>query len=350
MNFSEDVARTNVSDHFDEGDANFQYRVTYSVTPRNSEMHAELHLIKDRVEAVDWPEYTDKLTKMQPRLQGYIQLPAVTLSQADELKKDLNDLTESLQRGTIKYVTPIQLKARVRQLVLTTQLESGRLNPTLRAQALNTLGEQLDWIGDPEKASADFEEAIKLDPNNPDIIDGAAVNDFLRGQYSKAVELEDREHQLAPSHTFINRAFSNYFNHKYADAKQDLLETLKNRSETENIYPAIWLYLTARQLGEDGVKAVKPYMPTFSEPRWPYPILQLYIGTGDYEHALQAAKSDPKDPSKLCELYFYVGEKYLLDGDTRHAREYFKKSVDTGVVEFNEYSMSKRSIEALGEN
>ena len=69
---------------------------------------------------------------------------------------------------------------------------------------------------------------------------------------------------------------------------------------------------------------------------WPYPILQVLLGTIGTDAAVAASKNaEGSDPEKLCELYFYLGAKYLANGNQKSARDYFKKSLDTGVIGFN---------------
>jgi len=54
------------------------------------------------------------------------------------------------------------------------------------------------------------------------------------------------------------------------------------------------------------------------------------------------------DRGRDCELYFYAAQKALLDQDLPKARNYLKKSLATGVVEFNEYSMAQRELDRIG--
>ena len=46
-------------------------------------------------------------------------------------------------------------------------------------------------------------------------------------------------------------------------------------------------------------------------------------------------------------MYFYAGQKALIDGDARLGREYLQKALDTGVIEFNEYPFARRTLDAL---
>jgi lipoprotein NlpI len=153
---------------------------------------------------------------------------------------------------------------------------------------------------------------------------------------------------LAPSdlNSYDVRAYADYFSGNYSAARESLKKLLGNPAAAEKSYSAIWLYLATRRLGEEGTEAARRHLPTAAAPSWPYPILQMFIGSGSYEQALKMAREGAQDPSRQCELYFYAGEKALLDGDLQVARDFFRKTIDTGVVEFNEYAMAKRRLEA----
>lgn len=351
VEYPEEVARgTNVS-RFDEGDGNFSFGTTYETSPRRAQIRAELRLKKDSVAAADWSPYAAKLQKMRSRFGATVSVPAISLAQADALTKDLRELEDSLRAGkvTTAVATRPQVAAQFRRIALTAQLGSGRLNPLLRAQTLRERGTQYDNMGMPDKAAADFEEALRLDPAEAKTHAAAAVNAFMLGRDVLAIERVDAALALAPSELspYEVKVFAAYFNGNYSAAREDLQKLLGSSSDSRKSYPALWLYLATRRLGEDGSDAVRQHMAAAAASPWPYPILQMFMGTATFEQALRAAREGTPDPSRLCELYFYAGEKALLDGDVRGAREFFAKSVNTGVVEFNEYAMAKRRMTTL---
>lgn len=352
FNFPEDVYRGSESSHFEDRDKHYDYRVTYDSTARSAKLSSEMRLLSDTVSVDDWAAYTDKLAKLRPRLAGRVTVPTVTLRQSEKLQKDLRQVEESMNgwRANPRVVTPVQMNARMRQVVVTAQLDSGRLSTRLRAEALIERGIQFDNMGLPESGAADFDEALRLAPDEARMFRAAAFNAFLLDRDVLARERLETALKLAPSETAHLRLSSllNFSSRQYPKAKQDLLEALKNSPMRERGYSALWLYLAARHIGEDGAAAVKEYASVDLAKEWPYPVLQFLMGTVDYDHALAAAKDGTKDPSRLCELYFYAGQKYLLDGENGKALEFFQKSLDTGVVEFTEYTMSKRSLQALG--
>ncbi|MEJ1958274.1 MAG: DUF3857 domain-containing protein [Nitrosomonadales bacterium] len=350
IEFPEDVTKTGATKQDHEEDDHLYFQSDINIEPRKFQLIGELRLLKDKVTPTDWPNYTDLVRKIQLQLGRTFTVPAMSFARADKMRSDVNVMMESWKSifTRDKPITAVQTTARIKNMVLTAELEGDRLNPELRAQAYRARGVQLDNMGFPEKARMDFEEALKLSPNDASILNDAAVNSFTLGQDASAQEYAKKSLALAPSdHSPMKTlAWSLYFGKNYLDAKQNLLTLLKSRSEINEGYSTIWLYLVARHTDGDAASIVKPYLAK-NQTEWPHPLLQYLLGSGTFEQALEAAKKDQKDPSRLCELYYYTGEKYLIDGQIDQARDSFKKSIDTGVVEFVENTFSKRSLQTL---
>jgi lipoprotein NlpI len=176
------------------------------------------------------------------------------------------------------------------------------------------------------------------------------VNAFLRGDHARARELGARILKRAPADTDIHGTLglTEYSSGDHQAAIGHWKAWLADDTAHGRGYPALFLYLSSRHAGQDAGMALQPYLSGLTAPEWPNQVVQWFAGTGSYDQALKAARENQNDPSHLCELYFYAGEKFLLDGDKAKAREYFRKSIDTGVVEFNEYVLAQRALAALG--
>jgi len=213
---------------------------------------------------------------------------------------------------------------------------------------LETRGIQLDNLGLYDLARADFDEALKLKPNDGELLLAAAVNQMGAGRDAQALALAEKALEVNPSSKSPHKTLAHlrYFARDYEGAKRNLLVLLKDRSQINEGYMTIWLYLAARRNNEDALAAVRPYLAR-DKSAWPHPMLQYLTGEGTLEQAMESARGDQKDQSGLCEFYFYAGEKALIDGQASQAREYFRKSVDTGIVEYYEYGMAKRNLKLL---
>jgi lipoprotein NlpI/transglutaminase-like putative cysteine protease len=338
------------SKHFDESNKHFELRLRFDMAPSRQEAAGELHLLVDTIPAAEWAAYRDELVKVSGRLSGSVQVSALSTQDMTALRNDGAKLAEDVRAGRVQVLTKAQLTARTRLLLLDRQLAADRLQPKLRAQVLIARGEQLDHLGRTDEGRAAFVQAIAIDPANPDGHDGLAVNAFIRRDDAEALREVDETLKLSPSTTRIRytRVWADYFNDRLPAARDELQSLLQSPSEVERGYGAIWLYLTTRRLGGDGVQAVKSYAPTGANPDWPYAALQYLQGRTELGDALQAAQEDGK-PSREreCELYLFAGEKAIADGKLDQARIYLRKSVDTGVVEYLEYAMARRELDRL---
>lgn len=348
--FSEPVFGKPSSYRFDDGGAQFKLSLRGEGTLDSERLDGELRVSGDRIEAADWARHRDALVKIWPRLGNTIVVSALTTVQAERLRERFAALDDDIKRGRVKASTPVQRDALARLIVLDDQIGGDRLTPKLKAEALIARGQQLDHLGRLAQGQADFEQAIRLDPLNADAPAALAVNALLRRDDASALAQADAALRLAPSDTAprYTAAFARYFQGEYALVQQSLQQLLTSRTELDRGYAQLWLFLAVRRQGGDGVAATAPFAVAGNKPAWPHPVLSYLTGRSGFDDALAATREDGKpDPGRLCELYFYAGQKALIDGDARLGREYLQKALDTGVIEFNEYPFARRTLDAL---
>jgi len=349
--FGEDVFQQVSSSRFDESNDIFQLHLRYAGDTRWQQVDGELRLQAETIPAGRWSKHRDTLNKVWQRLGATLYMTPMSPDQLAQARKAVNELGEQMMRGKISVRTAEQSAAQARLLLIEHQLKADRLPLKLRAQVLADRGAQLDLLGQLEAGRQAFEQAQRLSPDDADISAGMAVNALMRGQYVEAASLSSRSLQLAPNNTQsrYTRAWAHYFAGELGNARSELSEILQSSTEVERSYGSIWLYLAARRQGEDGATAAKSLpMPSDSQPAWPFAVLQLMQGKLDFKAALDASREAGKpNPSRECELYFYAAQKALADQDLNLARSYLRKSLDTGVTEFNEYAMAARELERI---
>ncbi len=351
VNFPEDVYTTPASQTFDDPGSHFDYHVVYTNKTRSAELSAILHFPDTSVSPEDWQAFSERVvTLRRSRFGGRVSYPPASVAVASGYDKQYNDRLTAIRAGTWtqKVVTAAEATSAAREIALTAWLAGNRLEPELRAQVLRDLGSERDNLGWSAMARENYAEAIRLSPADPKNYAGAAMNAFDRGEDAPAIEWAQKALTLSPSDPTPRNvlAYASYFSHDFAKTKGQMKLVARTTSGKDQAYPVIWIYLAAKGAGEDGAAAVQPYVRSDAT-MWPYPVLSYLMGKTDLDATQKAAMRDMKDPSHLCELYFYAGEKYLLDGDTVRARGYFKMSVDTGATELKEYVMARRSLAAL---
>jgi len=348
--FPEDVYSKPSSSRFDEQNKFFSYHLHQEALSRENRVTAELQLPKSQVETADWPDYMAQVTKVWPHLGGTVFVPTIDPVHFDKLRSDGQALTEDMRKGKVKVKTATQIKAQMTVLFMNAQIDGGRLAPKLLAQALVQRAEQYDHLGSYDRARADLQTATELDPSYAEGHAALAVNAMLAGrdeqveeEVSKALALAPND--VAPRYTLL---FSSYQRGLYQQARDEALELLANPAEVDRSYAAVWLYLASRRMGESGEKAVEGHLASGANPAWPFPVVQLLTGKIDMGQAEKAA-SDNGQPNaeKMCELYYYAAELALINGDRGKARKFLRSSLETGVVEFNEYAFAQRGLGRL---
>lgn len=350
VQFDEEIYASPSSSRFDERNNFFDVHIEYSSTTKSMHIGGELQQNVNVIEPKDWSNYKDALTKVWPRLGNVLTVPTVSREQGEPARREAATLLEDYKRGKGEAKTEVQLQSRLMVMTFEATLRTDRLPPKLRAETLVAMGGSLNLLRQFDQAQQRFDQALALDPKVSGAHIGLAFTALGHRDFAQAQQ-EATQAMAEDPHDATNRlvkAQALYYQGKYADARTELVEMLKNKTERERSYGALWLYMTAQRLGEDGKAAVQPYLPDGRRPAWPYPVLQHIIGQGTQAQAEQGAAEDGKpDASRLCELYFFMGQKELLKGQPGPARENFDKSVRTGVTEFQEYGFSKHELALL---
>lgn len=350
VEFPEDVFSAPASRRFDDGDAHFSLHSEINGTQRSVEFSGQLRWLVNSVGSDEWSAYTAKLSRIWPQLSWTTTVSAIPMNMMEDAKRDLQSLGEALQRGRIKVVTAIQRDAAVQSTVLSWQLKGGRLSPALQAQVLRERGVDYDNLGRIDEARADFEAALRLAPDAPEILASAAVNASARGDQARAVVLSSRVLARWPSDTAARdtRARAYYLMRNYAAAREDFEELLHDSAQLRRGYPLIMLALAARSAGGDAQQALRPYLNGDLPSEWPRPLIDWSSGRLDDAAVLNAARAGEHAGENLCEAYFYLAEGHLARGDTTLARDYFQKAQAQGITEYFEHFASSLELQRIG--
>ena len=84
--------------------------------------------------------------------------------------------------------------------------------------------------------------------------------------------------------------------------------------------------------------------------RWPAPILKLMLGRSDPQSLLKTLDLFSGDQlrEKACEVFFYVGQYYLIEGNPEAAVNYFRRALGTGITSYIEYNGAKAELTRMG--
>lgn len=338
LDFPDDVTARPVTQIVNEGDAHFTWKGTFDADRKHADYRSVLRVSADQIEAAAWPGYMEKLNKLWPRLAATVSISPLSPTDLDKLRADLQGLDDGLRTKRLKAKTRIQAEAHGRVALLSAQLAAKRLSPTLQAQALTARGIQYDHLGRLADAKRDFARSLELAPDVAETQNAAAVNAVALRELPRAVALTGSVLERDPRDTEARRvrAMARYFQQDFDAAQADLDEMLADRAVVRRGYPVLWLALAMRQAGRDPSALATRYPSDQLPTDWPRPLVDYALGSLSADALIDAARATKSPEESLCEAYFYIGERYEAEGKRSRARDYWRKSVDQGVLEFFE--------------
>ncbi len=351
IDFPEDVYGSEpLSQHFDDGDANVSLKTTAEAQSRRLVYTAQARVAVDQVEAKDWPAFSAKVSALLPHLATSVNVPAVPRDRIEALGRDIKAADASVREKRVRITSRVQADALLKSLVLSAEIDGGRLAPPFTAQALTARGIQYDHLGRYDSAAKDFARALEITPTARETQEAAAVNAIDTRRFDQAIEFANAALQQMPgdSEALGSRAMAKYFKKDLDGAKADYQELLKDKSQVRRGYPIVWLSMAMRQSGQDPASLASAYPAEQLAADWPRPLVDLAVGKKTADEVIQSAKTAKVPPEALCEAYFYIGEKYYSEGDASRAAEFWHKSIDQGVVEFVEDGGSRLRLAGVG--
>jgi lipoprotein NlpI len=349
LEYPEDVFSEPSSSKSDDGDAHFTLHTRAQTTARRTEYASEVRLLTDQLQPGQWSAYVGLLNKLSPRMVVTATVSALPLPAFESLKRSLKETDESVRARRIAVRTKRQYEALAKSTVLSAQIDAGRLAPALKAQALTARGIQRDHLGRSDEAQKDFAMALELVPEEAETQNAAAVNAVQRRDYDRARTLAAAVLARNPNDAQARntRMLASYFMKDYAAARSDLDELLQDRAQVRRGYPIVWLSIAARRAAQDTAQALSPFADDQLPADWPRPLVDWARGKASVESLIHSAQAGADSAEHLCEAYFYIGERYMADGDTGRAAEFFQKAVDQGVTEFIEHASSRNRLALL---
>ncbi len=332
----------------DDGDNHFRLVQKLESTLDSFSLNAEARLNSDQIEPDQWHAFSAQLAKALPKLGPVVTIPVIAQSRMDSLQAELKRLEDEIRRGRLKVNTSTQAQAHYKAAVLTAQIESGRLNGPLKAQALVARGITFDHTGRQDAARSDFEAALLLDPASIEALNAAATNAQGRGDHERAVALATQvlDKQPKDSQALSTRALAHYMAGRLDAARADPNRALEDRGNAQRGYPLALLALATRRAGVD-LADLKARFPRDTWPAdWPRALVEQALEGGDGRSLLSAAKGQKQALEAQTEAYFYLGEIAAAGGDLGQARKHWQSAVDFGVVEFVEFSAAKQRLQA----
>ena len=230
-------------------------------------------------------------------------------------------------------------------------IESGVLSNRDASEAYYLRATAYNEIADYDRAIKDLDESVRLTPSS-------FISFNLRGwaylgkfEFKRAIQDLDQAIQLDPKnpYAYANRGIAEFLLGDFGEAENDFVQNEKLSPKLARGYSDLERLL-AHLRDAKGKMPGKDFKFGASDlTQWPGPIIGFYEGFGTEETVLHAADSSfPTDKKwKLCQAYFFLAERALLDGDREKAMQFLQKSLDTGATGDAEYMWARGELHNL---
>lgn len=228
-----------------------------------------------------------------------------------------------------------------------------RLDPTL-ADAYFGRGTAHAHLGEFERAIGDFDKAIQFAPDYT-LTYSSRGNSYARmGDYQRAIADFNEAIRINPNDSWAleNRARSFFWMEQFSLAAEDFSVTLsRNPAEPYNV---LWLYLARQRGSQDGLDALRQNATGLNLANWPGPIVRMYLREIEPGEAGRIANNaDPRiHAEQWCEVDFYYAEM-LIAGKSDNREQIIKslrRAAERCPTYFMESIGAQNELARLGES
>lgn len=223
-----------------------------------------------------------------------------------------------------------------------------RINPKY-ADALFNRGHAWGAKGETDRALADYDAVLKLSPKDASAHAARAVELTMKGDYARAVEAYDTSLALEPksSNALMGRGRARLYGGDLQRAAADIEQSFKAEP---SLYTALWLYIARKRASvPTAEEMLDGETRGHRDGGWPTPVVVLYLGRTDPDSVMAGATDrDPRrDREQRCEANFYVGEWHLLRGEQERGLALLKQAQSGCPKDFLEHEGAVAELRRL---
>lgn len=223
-----------------------------------------------------------------------------------------------------------------------------------RARLYYNRGRYYDSVGLDGLAAQDFQHALQLKPDSPDIYNFLGIQQTQAQEFIEAYDNFEAALELDPEHDYarLNRAIALYYGHRPKMALKDI-EIFHERAP-QDPYRVLWMYLIERDINPDQAAARLAVNRTQLDPeQWADALADLYLGKINEEQVIRqltkSVKSEGELSERMCEAYFYFAKRRLWLGQKEEANMYFRLALASNVYDFVEHRYASLELRLMVE-
>lgn len=267
-------------------------------------------------------------------------LRALVYPEFDQYEESLLDANKAV-RISRDYMTDENVRERA-LLVQHDIIDDYCLSLLILCESISDFS-QLDSFVDEVK------KGIELMPDNPELVNKLACLYKKAGRYEEALELfrSTGECSGCADAASFNIGTVHIIRGDYRAARDELKKTSIPGEMTA--YRALFLFVAERRTGQDGKKRLANYAEKHKQANWPNPVFDLFLEEKSPDQFSSLLKKRYGNSNEnLCEGYYFLAQFYMMRGKLESAIKYLKKTLETEVVEFNEYLAAREELKRLG--
>ena len=220
--------------------------------------------------------------------------------------------------------------------------EAIRLDPDPKdARAYNNRGHAWRNKGDLDRAIADYSEAIRLDPKFARAYYNRGFAWRDKGDLDRAIADYTEAIRLDPKNAAYYRSRGYAYFHK-GDFTASAADLLRATDLADNAYGMLFRYLARVRLEQDGAAELCASAARLKNKDWPYAVMDYYLGCAACRDARRCQQAQEK-----CEAEFYTGAWHLLRGSNAEARTALQVAADTCPKTYVEYAAAVAELKRL---
>ncbi|MCK9283566.1 MAG: DUF3857 domain-containing protein [Rhodocyclaceae bacterium] len=327
-------------------DSHIALSSTIRAEPTRLTFDYRLRTLADHVAATDFAAYSEKIKQGANLLATTLALP---LTETPELRARL---VRELEKNRLNQRNPDQAEILrqnfVRDYAVADEAISGNLlSGALLAKAYEERAAALSYLGRRDEALMDAERSIELKASDSATLLKAEIL-LYAGRYREARSVLERAPQRdSTAQALADLGMVSYYLDDFAAAQRYFSRAAELATAQNLPHVLIWLAMAAQRDGGDPKAALQSFRPRLSE-AWPAEGVALMVDEISADKLIESATAEDKEKRmRLCEAYFYLGQKALLAGDRSQARRWFAQSADTGVTMYLEHIFSQLELKRL---
>ena len=203
-----------------------------------------------------------------------------------------------------------------------------------------------------QKSISDYNEAIRLQPDNIKAIAGRGSAYEVEGKFQEAIDDFTQVIKLSPRYdpVYFARGTAYFATAQYVLAVKDFQESVK--LNPTYLYGILWLHIARTKTGVADDEALRANSAKIDHTAWPAPIVFLYLGQISSQEVRVQAEQAKKSvlQNRLCEFLFFYGEYELINKQTDSAQKLLKDTTHECPVGFFEHTGAAAELSRISQS